>query len=145
MNPRLIIRSHFRGIVIEMKPWSDLSLAEKVAAVREMAGRKLSLSQMAVELGTTKGAVSGIHRRSGFAHKSKVTITKTMDGFPDAVPLLAARPHHCRWVLTAENDMPAMVCGAHALDPDHPWCEQHMKRVFIPHRSSKTDYRTSWS
>ena len=49
-----------------MKPWSDLSLAEKVAAVREMAGKKLTLAQMAVELGTTKGAVSGIHRRSGF-------------------------------------------------------------------------------
>jgi hypothetical protein len=127
-----------------MKPWSDLSLAEKVAAVREMAGRKLSLSQMAVELGTTKGAVSGIQRRNGFAQKRKVTITKTIDGFPDAVPLLAARPNHCRWLLQTEIGAPVMVCGAHAPDPDHPWCEQHMKRVFIPHRSLKTDYRKSW-
>ena len=118
-----------------MKPWSDLSLAEKVAAVREMAGRKVTLSQMAVELGTTKGAVSGIHRRNGFAQQRKVTATKTIDGFPDAVPLLAARPHHCRWVaVPAESDMPTMVCGAHAADPGHPWCEQHMKRVFMPHR-----------
>ena len=117
-----------------MKPWSDLSLAEKVAAVQEMAGRKLSLSQMAVELGTTKGAVSAIHRRSGFAQKRTATITKTMDGFPSAVPLLAAKPHHCRWLLPVEIDAPAMVCGAPVADPDHPWCEQHAKRVFIPAR-----------
>ena len=117
-----------------MKPWSDLSLAEKVAAVREMAGRKLSLSQMAVELGTTKGAVAGIHRRNGFAQNRKATITTTVDGFPSAVPLLAARPHHCRWLLPTEIGAPVMVCGAHAPDPDHPWCEQHTKRVFVPAR-----------
>ena len=118
-----------------MKPWSDLSLAEKVAAVREMATRKLSFSQMAVELGTTKGAVSGIHRRNILAQKRHGTIPRTLEGFPSAVPLLAARPHHCRWVVVpAEIDAPTMVCGAHAPDPDHPWCEQHAKRVFIPAR-----------
>jgi hypothetical protein len=117
-----------------MKPWSDLSLAEKIAAVREMAGRKLSLSQMAVELGTTKGAVAGIHSRNGFAQKRTATVTKTVDGFPNAVPLLAARPHHCRWLLPGESGAPAMVCGAPVADPDHPWCEQHAKRVFVPAR-----------
>ena len=117
-----------------MKPWSELSLAEKVAAVQEMTAKKVTLAQMAVELGTTKGAVSGIHRRNGFAQKRKATITKTIDGFPTAVPLLAARPHHCRWLLPVEIGAPAMVCGAPVADPDHPWCAQHAKRVFIPAR-----------
>jgi hypothetical protein len=117
-----------------MKPWLELSLVEKVAAVREMAAKEFTLSQMAVELGTTKGAVSGIHRRNGFAQKRKATITKTIDGFPTAVPLLSARPHHCRWLLPTEIGAPAMVCGAHVADPDHPWCEQHAKRVYVPAR-----------
>ena len=117
-----------------MKPWSDLSLAEKVAAVREMAAKKVTLAQMAVELGTTKGAVSGIHRRNILAQKRHGTIPRTLEGFPSAVPLLAARPHHCRWLLPTEIGAPAMVCGAPVADPDHPWCEQHAKRVFIPVR-----------
>ena len=128
-----------------MKPWSDLSLAEKVAAVREMAAKKVTLAQMAVELGTTKGAVAGVHRRNGFARKPKVMIAKTIDGFPSAVPFLATRLHHCRWVLPAENGMPAMVCGAHAPDPDHPWCVEHTKRVFLPAtlRARRADGRNS--
>ena len=117
-----------------MKLWSDLGRAEKVAAVRQLAGMKLTLSQMAAELGTTKGTISGILTRNGLTRERKVTITKAMDVAPRAVAFLATRSHHCRWLLPAEIGAPAMVCGAHAPDPDHPWCEQHAKRVFTPAR-----------
>ena len=125
-----------------MKPWSDLSLAEKVAVVREMAAMKLSFSQIAAELNTTKGAVSGVHRRNILAQKRDTIVAKMLEGFPSAVPLLAARPHHCRWVVVpAESGLPTMVCGAHAADPDHPWCEQHIKRVFTPYQPRGVDHR----
>jgi hypothetical protein len=117
-----------------MKHWSELNLVEKVAAVREMAAMKFTLSQMAAELGTTRGVISGIRHRDGVAQKRKATMMKTVDGPSTAVPFLATRPHHCRWLLAAEIGVPVMVCGAHAPDPGHPWCEQHMKRVFTPAR-----------
>ena len=117
-----------------MKPWSELARAERVAAVRQLAAMKFTLAQIAEELGTTKGTISGICQRDGVARKRKAVLTKTVDSSPTAVPLLAAKPHHCRWVLPAESGAPAMVCGAPVADPDHPWCEQHAKRVFTPAR-----------
>lgn len=95
---------------------------ERIAALLRLKGEGLSASEIAGEMGTTKGSVLGKLRRLGYAsqkpNKGKLYIARkrrvlAKNGHPHlpkgAVDLLGLRSADCRWPVT--DRPPHLFCG----------------------------------
>lgn len=59
----------------------------------------------------------------------------------EGVPLMDAKPHHCRWVVgktpLAERHTQALFCGAHVMLPGGSYCAEHHGLVYPPPHEQK--------
>jgi hypothetical protein len=113
--------------------WDD----EKLAAAVRLKGEGLSASEIAGELGTTKGSVQGKLRRTGHARGAVInTRPKYKAPPPDrrqeaavaaakrkyrCLDIMALQSHHCRWIVA---DRPTLYCG-HRKRDGSSYCPHH--------------------
>jgi hypothetical protein len=116
--------------------WTD----EKIAIAIRLKDEGLSHSEIAGELGTTKGSVQGKMRRLGFSEKklnkgrlyvARKRAVLAANGNPHlppgAVPLLSLRSSHCRWPVT---DRPPHLFCARPRWGNSSYCACHTSKAW---------------
>lgn len=116
--------------------WDD----EKLAAAVRLRKEGLSCSEIAGELGTTKGSVQGKLRREGFGggvyirprykapppDRRQEAVTAAAKRKYRCISIMDLQRHHCRWIVA---DKPTLYCG-HRKWGGSSYCCEHTQRAW---------------